>query len=271
MTRIALGLSYDGSSWQGWQTQPHGQTVQDTLEAALGQFSGTGSSLPTVCAGRTDTGVHAAMQVIHLDTHLDRRVESWVRGVNAFLPASISVHWAQEVSDEFHARFSARSRRYVYLLWRGRVRPALWARRAGWCFQPLDVPAMRQAAQALLGEHDYSSFRSAQCQARHPVRTMSRLDIAERGDFLVITLQANAFLHHMVRNIMGALVQIGQGREPVAWMARLLAARDRRLGAPTFAPDGLYLSAIEYPQDFSLPELDGGSTFLAPFTSAEHL
>ncbi len=268
MTRIALGLSYDGSSWQGWQTQPHGRTVQDTLETALGQFAGTGLGLPTICAGRTDTGVHAAMQVVHLDTELARRPESWVRGVNAFLPPSISVHWAREVPDDFHARFSARSRSYVYLLWRGRVRPALWAGRAGWCFQPLDVAAMRQAAQALLGEHDYSSFRSSQCQARHPVRTMTRLDIAERGDFLVFSLQANAFLHHMVRNIMGALLQIGQGRQPVAWMAELLAARDRRQGAPTFVSDGLYLSAIEYPRTFALAELDGGAAFLAPFTSA---
>ncbi|AHV93712.1 tRNA pseudouridine synthase family protein [Bordetella holmesii ATCC 51541] len=189
-------------------------------------------------------------------------------GVNAFLPSSISVHWALEVPEDFHARFSARSRSYVYLLWRGRVRPALWAGRAGWCFQPLDVAAMRQAAQTLLGEHDYSSFRSSQCQARHPVRTMSRLDIAECGDFLVFTLQANAFLHHMVRNIMGALLQIGQGREPVAWMGHLLAVRDRRLGAPTFSPDGLYLSAVDYPRAFDLPQLDGAGTFLAPFTSA---
>ncbi|AZY49562.1 tRNA pseudouridine(38-40) synthase TruA [Bordetella avium] len=267
MTRIALGLSYDGSSWQGWQTQPHGQTVQDTLEAALGQFSGTGAPLDTLCAGRTDTGVHAAMQVVHVDTHLNRRAESWVRGVNAFLPSSISIHWAKEVGEDFHARFSARSRTYVYLLWRGRVRPALWAHRAGWCFQPLDVTAMRQAAQALLGEHDFSSFRSSQCQARHPVRHLTRLDIAERGSFLVFTLQANAFLHHMVRNIMGALLQIGQGRESVDWMASLLRARDRRLGAPTFSPDGLYLSAIDYPTLFELPDLDGGSSLLAPFTA----
>jgi len=265
MPRIALGLSYDGSAWQGWQTQPHGHTVQDHLEAALGRFSGSGRPVPTVCAGRTDTGVHAAMQVVHLDTPLQRRDESWVRGVNAFLPDSIAVQWAQPVPEDFHARFSARSRTYLYLLWRGRVRPALWAGRAGWCFQPLDLDAMRAAAQCLLGEHDFSSFRSSQCQARHPVRTLHRLEIVERGDFVVFTLRANAFLHHMVRNLIGALLQVGQGREPVEWMARLLAARDRRQGAPTFAPDGLYLSAIEYP-DFDLPPLDGGALQLAPFT-----
>jgi tRNA pseudouridine38-40 synthase len=267
MPRIALGLAYDGSAWQGWQTQPHGQTVQDRFEAALGEFSGTGVPLATVCAGRTDTGVHAAMQVVHLDTGLDRRDESWVRGVNAFLPDSIAVQWAQTVPDDFHARFSARSRTYVYLLWRGRVRPALWAGRAGWCFQPLDLDAMRQAAGALLGEHDFSSFRSAQCQARHPVRTLHRLDIEERGPFVVFTLRANAFLHHMVRNLVGALLQVGQGREPAAWMAQLLQARDRRLGAPTFMADGLYLSAIEYADGYALPALDGGATLLWPFTS----
>lgn len=267
MPRIALGLAYDGSAWQGWQTQPHGQTVQDRFETALGEFSGAGKPLATVCAGRTDTGVHAAMQVVHLDTELARRDESWVRGVNAFLPDSIAVQWAQTVPDDFHARFSARSRTYVYLLWRGRVRPALWAGRAGWCFQPLDLDAMRQAAQALLGEHDFSSFRSAQCQARHPVRTLHRLDIEERGPFVVFTLRANAFLHHMVRNLVGALLQIGQGREPAAWMAQLLQARDRRLGAPTFMADGLYLSAIEYAEGYALPALDGGATLLWPFTS----
>jgi tRNA pseudouridine38-40 synthase len=267
MPRIALGLAYDGSAWQGWQTQPHRQTVQDTLESALGHFSGTGVPVPTICAGRTDTGVHAAMQVVHLDTELNRRDESWVRGVNAFLPDSIAVQWAQVVPDDFHARFSARARTYVYLLWRGRVRPALWAGRAGWCFQPLDVGAMRQAAQTLLGEHDFSSFRSAQCQAKHPVRTLHRLDIEERGEFLVFTLRANAFLHHMVRNLIGALLQVGQGRESVAWMAQLLAARDRRLGAPTFMADGLYLSAIEYAEGCTLPALDGGATLLSPFTS----
>jgi tRNA pseudouridine38-40 synthase len=262
MPRIALGLAYDGSAWQGWQTQPHGQTVQDALEAALGKFSGTGQPVPTVCAGRTDTGVHAALQVVHLDTPLERRDESWVRGVNAFLPAPIVVQWARHVPDDFHARFCARSRTYVYLLWRGRVRPALWAGRAGWCFQELDIGAMREAAASLLGEHDFSSFRSSQCQARHPVRTLHRLDIEERGAFLVFTLRANAFLHHMVRNLIGALLQVGQGREPASWMAGLLDARDRRLGAPTFMPDGLYLAAIEYPAQFGLGELDGGASII---------
>ena len=253
MSRVALGLAYDGSAWQGWQTQPHRQTVQDTLEAALAQFCGVAEAVPTICAGRTDTGVHGAMQVVHLDTPLQRRMESWVRGVNAFLPPTISVQWAKAVSDDFHARFSARARTYVYLLWRGRVRPALWAGRAGWCHHPLDVEAMRAAAGALLGEHDFSSFRSSQCQAKHPVRVMHRLDIEERGPFLVFTLRANAFLHHMVRNLVGSLVYVGDGRRPVSWLAEVLAARSRSAGAPTFAAGGLYLASVRYEAPWSFP------------------
>lgn len=262
MARMALGLAYDGSKWQGWQTQPHANTVQDRLEQALGQFAAR--PVHTVCAGRTDAGVHAGMQVIHFDTDADRRLESWVRGVNAHLPSSISVLWAQPVANDFHARFSAQSRSYTYLLWRARVRPALWAGRVGWCFQPLDVTAMREAAQALLGEHDFSSFRAAECQAAHPVRTMMALDIVERGDLLVFTLRANAFLQHMVRNILGALLQVGQGRKSVDWMTALLQARDRRQGAPTFMPDGLYLAAIDYPEAFGLTDLCDGRAQILP-------
>ena len=263
MPRLALGLAYNGSAWQGWQTQPHGRTVQDTLQAALAQFAD--SPVGTVCAGRTDTGVHAAMQVVHIDTQAERRLESWVRGVNALLPASIAVRWAQSVSDDFHARFSAQSRTYTYLLWNERVRAPLWAGRAGWCFQPLNLDAMRAAATHLLGEHDFGSFRSSQCQARHPVRTLQRLDIDAQGPFVIFTLRANAFLHHMVRNLLGALLQVGQGRRDAAWLGELLAARDRTKGAPTFMADGLYLSAIEYPTRFGLTDLDGRRHLLAPF------
>jgi tRNA pseudouridine38-40 synthase len=263
MPRLALGLAYDGAAWQGWQTQPHRHTVQDTLESAMAQFLAAPAS--TICAGRTDAGVHAAMQVIHIDTGVQRRPESWVRGLNALLPPSIAVRWAHPVPDTFHARFSALSRTYTYLLWHDRVRPALWAGRAGWCFQPLDVAAMREAAAHLIGEHDFSSFRSSQCQARHPVRTLHQLDIARQGHFVVFTLRANAFLHHMVRNIMGSLLQVGQGRQTVSWMSDLLAARDRTKGAPTFMPDGLYLSAIEYAPEFGLHDLDGRAHLLSPF------
>ena len=263
MARIALGVAYDGSVWQGWQTQPHGDTVQDTLEGALAQFAQ--APVPTICAGRTDTGVHATSQVIHLDTPLDRRLESWVRGVNTFLPPSISVHWAQNVSDEFHARFSATARHYTYLLWRGRVRPAIWAGRAGWTHHVLDVAAMREAAQQLVGQHDFSAFRSSQCQAASPVRHITHLGIEERGAFLVVTLQANAFLHHMVRNILGMLLDVGQGRHAPAWATQLLAQKDRRLSAPTFMPDGLYLTNVNYPPHFGLTEMAASPDLLSPF------
>lgn len=246
MPRVALGISYDGRPWQGWQKQPNGQTVQDALERALAAFATV--PVQTTCAGRTDTAVHALGQVVHFDCEVNRSEESWVRGVNAHLPESISVQWAQYVDDTFHARFSATARAYTYVLLNSRVRQPLWAGRAGWVFQSLDVSAMTQAAQALLGEHDFSSFRSSQCQAKSPVRTITELSVRQQGCLIFVSLRGNAFLHHMVRNIIGALVQIGQGRESVEYMADLLALKDRTKGAPTFSPDGLYLTEVSYPQ-----------------------
>lgn len=253
MPRVALGVCYDGAPWLGWQTQPNGRTVQDTLEQALLRFVGV--PVATICAGRTDTGVHAAMQVVHLDSPVVRDAQAWVRGLNAHLPASIAVRWAQDVPEDFHARFSATARGYVYLLRVDPVRSPLWAGRAGWSFRPLEHELMQQAAQALVGEHDFTSFRSSQCQAASPVRTLQRLDIARRGRFLIFTLRANAFLHHMVRNLVGSLVYVGQGRKPPEWIAQVLEARNRSLAAPTFSPDGLYLTAVEYP-GYALPDLD---------------
>lgn len=252
MPRIALGVSYDGRPWQGWQTQPHGQTVQDTLETALHHFLTV--PVQTVCAGRTDTGVHGLGQVVHVDTDILRTQESWVRGVNAHMPGSISVQWAQPVSDAFHARFSATERTYTYIILNTRVRQPLWEGRAGWVFQSLDVDLMRQAAQYLIGEHDFSSFRSSQCQAKSPIRTMHSLDVVKTDALIYCTLRANAFLHHMVRNILGALIQIGQGREPVSYMGHLLSVRDRTQGAPTFSPDGLYLCDVKYP-GYTFPQV----------------
>jgi len=258
MARIALGLTYEGAGWQGWQTQPNRQTVQDTLQAALARF--VGQPVATVCAGRTDTGVHAAMQVVHIDAPVQRCEQSWVRGVNAHLPPGIALRWARAVPDDFHARFSARARTYVYLIWNDRLRTPFWVGRAGWCFQPLDMEAMREASQCLVGEHDFSSFRSSQCQAAHPVRVMHAISWRRQGALLIATLRANAFLHHMVRNIMGAMVYVGQGRLPARAMQALLAHRDRRLAPPTYSPDGLYLAAIDYP-DYAgfLGELDGSA------------
>jgi tRNA pseudouridine38-40 synthase len=250
LQRIALGVAYDGSPWQGWQTQPHRLTVQDTLEGALISF--TGSFHATVCAGRTDTGVHATAQVVHLDTTIKRDLHAWVRGMNALLPQSIAIQWAQQVPDSFHARFSARERTYTYILINTPVRQPLCQARAGWVFQPLALQPMQEAAQFLIGEHDFSSFRSSQCQAASPVRTLSELSIQRKGSRIILRIKANAFLHHMVRNIVGALVQIGLGRKPVSFMTELLVAKDRRLGAPTFSPDGLYLTGVNYP-DVLLP------------------
>ena len=256
LKRIVLGLQYDGGSWQGWQTQPSGLTVQDRLEAALQRFSCTQQH--THCAGRTDAGVHALEQVVHFDTAIGRDPESWVRGVNAFLPASIAVRWAAEVPavspDGFHARFSARSRTYFYALYNHRVRSPLLTGKTGWTFRPLDIAAMQQAADALLGTHDFTAFRAVECQAKSPVKTVQRIDIVRRGDLILFTFQANAFLHHMVRNIVGSLVQIGGGKQPPGWMAQLLAARDRHRAAPTFMADGLYLAKIDYDDAWRLPQ-----------------
>jgi tRNA pseudouridine38-40 synthase len=251
MPRMALGVAYDGTHWEGWQTQPHRCTVQDTFEAALRQF--TAQPVRTICAGRTDTGVHGLAQVIHFDVSVERRLESWVRGVNALLPDSIAVQWACAVPDTFHARFSALSRTYVYVLRTSRARSPITHARVGWVHYPLDLQLMRQAALMLIGEHDFSSFRSSQCQAASPIRTLHSLQIEQRGEFFVFIFKANAFLHHMVRNLMGVILYVGRGRNAPQWAAELLAERDRRLAAPTFSPDGLYLAQVEYPSEFSLP------------------
>jgi tRNA pseudouridine38-40 synthase len=258
--RIALGLTYDGSAWQGWQTQPHRQTVQDTLEFALERF--VGQPVPTICAGRTDAGVHAAMQVVHLDSPVARLPQSWVRGLNAHLPPTVAIRWAAETDPDFHARYAALSRTYVYALFNDPVRSPLKEGRAGWFHRRLDGDAMRQAAAQLLGEHDFSAFRAAQCQAATPVRTMHRLDILPRGRMVYFVLQANAFLHHMVRNIVGSLVTVGKGDQPPTWVAEVLASRNRALAAPTFSPAGLYLAAVEYPSRFGLPAADATDEIL---------
>ncbi len=254
MKRIALGVQYEGTAWQGWQTQPHRQTVQDALESALEKFCQ--GPVPTTCAGRTDAGVHATGQVVHFDTDASRELFSWVRGVNAFLPASIAVRWAAEVEggeQGFHARFSALARTYHYVIYNHAVRSPLWSGRAGWVFRPLDAGIMMQAAQSLVGEHDFSAFRAAECQALSPVRTMHAITVRRRGDLVVVTLQANAFLHHMVRNIVGSLIQVGNGNRSAAWIAELLAGRNRELAAPTFSPDGLYLAQVGYDARWGLP------------------
>ena len=250
--RIALGVSYHGTPYNGWQSQPDGNTVQDHLESALSTFAD--QAVATLCAGRTDAGVHGLMQVVHIDTPLQRDEFSWVRGTNSFLPRDIAVQWARGVPDTFHARASALSRRYAYVLLESPVRPSLEAGRVGWVFRPLDAQAMRQAAGHLLGEHDFTCFRASACQALSPVKTLHRIDISRRGAYWRFDFEGNAFLHHMIRNIMGCLVLIGQGLQPPDWMTQVLAARDRDAAAPTFAPDGLYFLGPRYAPDWGLPE-----------------
>ena len=249
--RVALGIEYDGSAFHGWQTQPAGGTVQDALEAALRQIAGV--MIPVVCAGRTDAGVHATAQVVHFDAPVERPLTAWVRGVNTFLPPSVAVRWAQPVSDDFHARFSAYGRCYRYLLINRPQRSGVWHGRAGWYHHALDVERMQQAAMLLLGEHDFSAFRAADCQAKSPLKTMREAQVRRCGEVIVFDFEASAFLQHMVRNLVGSLVYIGQGKHPPEWMSELLAARERRLAAPTFSAAGLYLVGVKYEAHWQLP------------------
>ena len=249
--RIALGVEYDGRAFCGWQTQPQGGAVQDALEAAMAKIAG--QTINVVCAGRTDAGVHATGQVVHFDTDLVRPLTAWVRGVNTFLPDGVSVLWAQPVADEFHARFSAFGRRYRYLLLNRAQRPGVGNARVGWDHHPLDLERMRSAARLLLGEHDFSAFRAAGCQARTPVKLMRMAHVERRGELVVFDFEASAFLHHMVRNLVGSLVYIGQGRQPVDWMGELLMMKDRTLAAPTFSAAGLYLVGVCYEPWWGLP------------------
>ncbi|MDR2112048.1 MAG: tRNA pseudouridine(38-40) synthase TruA [Candidatus Accumulibacter sp.] len=249
--RIALGVEYDGGALRGWQTQPGGGTVQDELELALERIAG--EKISVVCAGRTDAGVHAAEQVAHFETAAERPLTAWVRGVNSFLPPALAVRWAQPVSGAFHARFSAHGRCYRYLLLNRPQRSGVWHGRAGWYHHPLDEERMRRAARLLLGEHDFSAFRAADCQARTPVKTMRHAEVERVGEMLVFDFEAGAFLHHMVRNIVGSLVYIGQGKHPPEWIGELLASRDRSRAAPTFAAAGLYLVGVRYDKCWRLP------------------
>ena len=250
--RVALGISYNGQAYQGWQSQLSGLTLQDKLEHALGQF--TTHRISTVCAGRTDAGVHGLMQVVHFDTDLKRDEHAWIRGTNAFLPRDIAVQWARWTPDAFHCRASAVSRRYAYIVLAAPVRPSFDAGRVGWVYRNLELAPMLEAAQYLLGEHDFSSFRASACQALSPVKTLLHLGINRKGAYWRFDFEASAFLHHMIRNIMGCLILVGQGMHPPKWMAEVLAARSRLSAAPTFSPDGLYFLGPRYDAHWNLPE-----------------
>ena len=251
--RLALGISYNGQAYQGWQSQSSGLTVQDKLEIALGKFTAQ-ARISTLCAGRTDAGVHGLMQVVHLDTPFERDPASWVRGTNTHLPRDIAVQLAQPVPDAFHCRASAISRRYAYILLESPVRPSVDAGRVGWVYRALNLVAMQEAAAYLAGEHDFSSFRASSCQALSPVKNLHRIDINQRGAYWRFEFEANAFLHHMIRNIMGCLIAIGQGKHPPIWILEVLAARDRIVAAPTFSPDGLYFLGPRYEAHWGLPD-----------------
>ena len=250
--RIALGVEYDGSGFHGWQSQVDGCTVQDTVQQALSRIAC--ETVSVIAAGRTDTGVHALEQVIHFESETVRPLSAWVRGVNAMLPDSIAILWAHHVPEEFHARFSAQARSYQYVLINRPSRSGVHHGKVGWFHAPLDVQAMREAAQYVLGEHDFTSFRAAECQAKSPVKNLAQLDIQQQGDTFIFNLTADAFLHHMVRNIIGCLVYVGKGKHPPQWMKDVLEARQRSVAAPTFAPDGLYLRQIQYDAKWGLPQ-----------------
>jgi tRNA pseudouridine38-40 synthase len=249
--RIAAAVEYDGRTFCGFQSQPSGCGVQDALERAVSAIAG--DAVRVTAAGRTDAGVHATSQIVHFDAPAERPVSAWVRGVNAHLPGTAAMLWAQPVDDDFHARFAAQRRRYSYLLLNRPERPGLNAGRVGWYHRPLDVSAMRESAEVLLGTHDFSAFRAAECQAKSPVKTLAQLDIVVASSLLRFDFVADAFLHHMIRNIVGALVYVGSARQPRSWVGAVLAGRDRARGAPTFAADGLYFAGADYDQRFALP------------------
>lgn len=249
--RIVLGLEYDGASFCGWQSQPSGCSIQDALEAALSEIAH--SSIQVVTAGRTDAGVHATYQVIHFDTQIKRPLSAWVRGVNALLPSSMAVLWVSELSDSFHARYSAKERCYLYLLLNHPVRAALYHGKVGWFHLPLNIEQMREATKFLLGEHDFSAFRASECQAKSPVRNVTKLEIIRQGDIIIFEIRANGFLQHMVRNIIGSLVYVGKGKYPPQWIGELLKGCDRVYAAPTFSAAGLYLGGIYYDPKWRLP------------------
>lgn len=251
--RVALGIEYDGCNYFGWQSQPDGRTIQDVVQSALSKVASAPVSV--IAAGRTDTGVHAVEQVIHFDTDAKRPLMAWIRGTNALLPSGVAVLWAHEVGDEFHARFSAQARSYRYKLFCRPVRSALQHGKVGWFHQPLDANKMREAAGYLLGKHDFSAFRASECQAKSPVKNLREFRISQENGLIILDLTADAFLHHMVRNIVGCLVYIGNGKHPPQWMREVLEGRQRSRAAPTFAPDGLYLRHISYDAKWRLPQI----------------
>ncbi len=255
--RYAARIEYDGREFCGWQRQKHSPSVQENVERALSSVAN--HPIEIVCAGRTDAGVHGVGQIVHFDSSAERTLRSWVMGGNANLPKSISIVWLQPVSDEFHARFSALSRRYRYVICNRDVRPSFLAWRTTWEYRPLDVALMQQAAQHLVGEHDFSSYRAMACQAKSPIRTIHKVEVSRQNEMVFIDVEANAFLHHMVRNIAGVLMTIGCGEQKPRWADEVLAHKDRRLGGVTAHPSGLYFMGVNYPDEFEIPLVENSS------------
>jgi len=251
--RVALGIEYDGHGFHGWQWQSNAISVQEVVEQALCKVAN--QPVRVICAGRTDTGVHAQGQVIHFDTQAQRNERAWIFGCNANLPKSVVVTWAQLVDDQFHARFSAKRRRYRYVILNRAVRPTFLMHRVAWEYRPLQAEVMQQAAMSLVGEHDFSAYRASGCQSKTPVREIFTIDIQRKNELVLIDIEANAFLHHMVRNIAGVLMAIGAGEQPVTWAGDVLQSKDRRVGGVTASPHGLYLLDVDYRPDFDLPRL----------------
>lgn len=262
MTRIALGIEYDGSAYHGWQSQLKDgvPTVQETLEKALSRVANHRVSV--ICAGRTDAGVHGTGQVVHFDSDAERDVKAWVFGGNTNLPRDIGIRWASPVANDFHARFTAISRRYRYVIYNHPVRPALFSKHVSWNYRSLEISRMRQAAQHLVGTHDFSAYRGVQCQAKSPIKTVHSLELYQQGPMIVLEVEANAFLMHMVRNIAGVLMAVGAGFQKPSWAAEVLASKDRKVGGVTAPPYGLYLVGVGYPEEFVLPDTVFGPQWL---------
>ncbi|MBE0483033.1 MAG: tRNA pseudouridine(38-40) synthase TruA [Bacterioplanes sp.] len=266
--RYAAVVEYNGAYFHGWQKQKHHDdpTIQAALEAAISFVAN--EPITIVCAGRTDAGVHATRQVIHFDSVAQRKPYNWLMGINTKLPPGVAVQWIAEVPETFHARFKAQARRYRYLINNQPFRPALLHDQMTWWKYPLDASRMQQAAQALLGEHDFSAFRAKDCQANSPIKTMHRIEVRRWGHIMMVELEASAFLYHMVRNIVGVLLPIGEGHQPVSWMADVLATRDRNLAGVTAPGDGLYFVGVRYPAEFAIPSQPYGPALLEPIINA---
>ncbi|GLR69432.1 tRNA pseudouridine(38-40) synthase TruA [Agaribacter marinus] len=258
--RFALGIEYQGHAYKGWQSQTGLSTVQANIERCLSQIMT--EKVDVVCAGRTDAGVHATNQIVHFDTNISRPMNAFTLGMNSNLPGDIAIRWAQQVDDDFHARFSATARRYRYIIFNNPFRPGILSTGLTHVYKTLNAEPMHEAAQVLVGENDFTSFRAAHCQSNSPCRNLTSISVERRGQYIVVEVEANAFLHHMVRNIVGSLIEVGAGEQSVTWFNRLLALKDRTKAAATAKPNGLYLVKVTYPEKFNIPTPPLGPLFL---------